>query len=150
MKRTKITPTLHSIWPSYGMYLPLPCSILCCSRHPFRELEGGGLDPRTCPLFHLFPPLSIFCLSSYFSNHLPHLYSSPTYCFICFTHICLSTENKNKNKNSHFFASQIWLHITCACMYTFTHVLVYLFNRSLLSVISVVGTGVGSQHTVAH
>lgn len=62
----------------------------------------------------------------------------PHYWFICFSHTCLSAENKTKR--SHLYAFLTWLHVILLCVHTFTYILIHVFNRYLLlSAICVAG-----------
>lgn len=138
MERTKITRTLCSAWAFWGTYPPLPFA-------PANEIGGDRIDPGTSIRF--LHPLSFFCFCSYFFNHFASPVSFFSYLLLHLLFPHPSFNRKKQNKTSLFCLSS---NVNRSCFYAFTYVLVLLFTRSLLSAVSVVGTALGSGHTVVH
>lgn len=119
-KRTKIIPTTCSAWPSRNV----SASALCWGSLSRRQ-EGTDYTLE----FPLSSISSLHTLSSFLLFQPHHLlYSSPIYCFLCFSPICLST-GKKKKKTITFLPLQLgFVSSLHACMPSLTHVLVHLFS----------------------
>lgn len=132
---------------------PGPSGGRICLCHLLQQavFTGGRRRQNRLWNFHPFPPPSSFLLSLF-------LFFQP-FCFTCFILFLLTAsfafppstfqqkKNNKQNKTSLFGLSS---NVNHSCFYTFTYILVLLFTRSLLSAVSVVGTALGSGHTVVH
>lgn len=118
-------------------------SAVCSSRQSLQEIGGGRIDPGTSIRF--LHPLSFFCFCSYVFNHFASPVSFFSYLLLHLLFPHPPFNRKKQNKTSLFCLSS---NVNHSGFYAFTYVLVLLFTRSLLSAVSVVGTALGSGHTV--
>ena len=140
MERTELTLTLCSAWPSWGAYPPLltPPFVLAA-------LPGDRRGKQTLKLpFSAFPLpltflLSFLLLFQPFAS--PALFILlPRYWFICFSHTCLSAENKTKQNPLTFLPFELSF-MSSFRVFTpsLTHILIHVFNRYLLGAVCVAG-----------